>query len=109
MKFLKGIVTIAGAPIAFVVATIVFVVLKTNALPRPEGFTGQVGVDIKVVLLWLLYSPLYWAVVLTRPFSFFRAGFFTSPVRQRTVAGAAYRRTRVRHFTKLSGTEGTVA
>jgi hypothetical protein len=62
MIFLKGLVAISGTVFTLVVATIVFVFLKVRA--EANSIPGPVGYDIKVVWIWLLYSPIYWLVVL---------------------------------------------
>lgn len=62
MAFLKGLVAISGMVFALAVATIVFVVLRMRA--EAGSSSGQIGYDIKVVRTWLLYSPIYWLVLL---------------------------------------------
>jgi hypothetical protein len=62
MIFLKGLVAISGTVFTLVVATIVFVFLKMRA--EAGSTPGPVGYDIKGVWIWLLYSPIYWPVVL---------------------------------------------
>jgi hypothetical protein len=62
MIFLKGLVAISGTVFTLVVATIVFVFLKVRA--EANSIPGPVGYDIKVVWIWLFYSPIYWLVVL---------------------------------------------
>jgi hypothetical protein len=48
-----------------VVATIVFVFLKMREMRAEAGsIPGPIGVDIKVVWIWLLYSPIYWLILL---------------------------------------------
>jgi len=65
MIFLKGLVAILGTVFTLVVATIVFVFLKMREMRAEAGsIPGPIGVDIKVVWIWLLYSPIYWLILL---------------------------------------------
>jgi hypothetical protein len=64
MQFVKGLAALSGTVVALLIATIVFDVLKMPA-DSPNYPPGtQVGCDIKVLWVWMLYSPIYWLVVL---------------------------------------------
>ena len=64
MTFIKGLAALSGTVLALLIATIVFVFLKMRA-DYPNHPSGtQVGYDIKSLGILMLYSPIYWLVVL---------------------------------------------